>query len=145
MPDGSGAPQRCCDVPLWHLLGVWPQIERFVARSLARDPMQRFMLGDVFGLIASGQCKLWTAYDREREEFDGFIITEIVEWPRAKECRAWLGGGQHMKLWLDEIRRMIEAYARAQGCTHCSIVGRKGWARMPGYRVVGYDIMKGMA
>jgi hypothetical protein len=142
MPDGSGAPQRCCDVPIWHLLGVWPQIERFVEKSLARDPLRRFRVDDVFSTIADGRSKLWVAYDRERAEFDGFIVTDVIDWPCAKECRAWLGGGQHMRLWLDEIRRTIEAYARDQGCTHCFIIGRKGWARMPGYRICGLEIVK---
>ena len=142
MPDGSGAPQRCCDVPLWHLLSVWPQIERFVARTLKRDPLRRFELGDVFGLVASGKSKLWTAFDRERDEFDGFVVTDIIVWPRAQECRAWLIGGQHLRLWQDEMRHMIEAYARAQGCTHVTGSGRKGWLRMPGYEDVGPEIVK---
>lgn len=141
MPDG-GAVQRCCDVPVSHLPIIWPKIEGYVDKSLARDPLRRFWPINVLECLIEGRSRLWVAFDSERDEFDGFVITEIIPWPRAKECRAWLIGGQRLRLWQDEMRRMIEAYARAQGCTHNTGQGRKGWTRMPGYEDGGSEIVK---
>ena len=144
MPDGGTLPQRCSEipVPIGHVPFIWHNIEPFVAASLKRDKVGRFWPVDVYALLLRGQAQLWIAYDQERQEFDGFVISEIMVWPRARECRAWLIGGRHLRLWQDEMRHKIEAYSRANGCTHNTGQGRKGWTRMPGYEGNGIEIVK---
>jgi hypothetical protein len=54
-------------------------------------------------------------------------ITEIHEFPRAKHMHIFLAGGD-----LDELRSMVpmwQSWARFNGCSKVTLVGRRGWER----------------
>jgi hypothetical protein len=54
-------------------------------------------------------------------------ITEIHEFPRAKHMHIFLAGGD-----LDELRSMVpmwRSWARFNGCSKVTLVGRRGWER----------------
>ena len=136
---------RCCDVPIDHIPYVWPKIEPFLAKSLKFDDCARYQAVDVFELLLQGGSRrLWIAFDTERQEFDGAAVTEIIQSPRCRECRAWLVGGKNLRLWQDEMRAMIEAYAQAEGCQFVTGSGRRGWTRMPGYESAGILFQKAL-
>ena len=57
----------------------------------------------------------------------GCLVTEIVMFPKKKVINVFLGGGE-----LDQLADMhadVIAWAKTQGCTGATIVGRKGWER----------------
>jgi len=137
--------QRCCDVPIAHIPFIWPHIEGFVAKTLAYDECGRYWPADIFDLLLAGRSRLWTAYDSDRHAFDGFAVTDIIIWPRMTECRVWMIGGRHLRLWQDEMREMLEAFARDNGCSAITGSGRKGWTKMPGYLIKGVIIEKALS
>jgi hypothetical protein len=54
-------------------------------------------------------------------------ITEIHDYPRAKHMHLFLAGGD-----LDELRSMVpmwQSWARFNGCSKVTLVGRRGWER----------------
>jgi hypothetical protein len=135
---------ECCDVPVAHIPFIWPKIEGFVTRSLATDECARYWPVDIYKLLLTVESKLWVAYDRDPQEFVGFVITQVIVWPRMRECRAWLIGGKRLREWQTAMREMIEAYARAHNCSYNTGFGRPGWTRMPGYKKSGIIIQKAL-
>jgi hypothetical protein len=134
---------RCCGVPIVLLPEVWPKVEGYLAKSLKVDECGRYWPVDVFQLLLEGRGSLWVAYDSEH----GFIaaaVSEVIQWPRMRECRVWLTGGKMLKLWQEEMRLMIEGYAKSSGCQYITGSGRKGWIRMPGYREGGVNFQKAL-
>lgn len=77
---------------------------------------------DVAEGVASGRFQQWG-------DGDSVIVTEIIDTPRRRTLRFFLAEGS-----MPEIRAMIPAildWGRMHGCSHASLVGRKGWARVP--------------
>ncbi len=141
MPDGGDRRQRVCDVPLAHLRALWPKIEHFVADALATDECGRYWPADVFQLLLAARGRLWVSWDYEAEEFEAAAITEIIQSPRTRECRVWLLAGRDWDRWRIELRDMIEAYARSEGCQYVTGSGSRGWIRAIGYKENGVNLM----
>ena len=142
MPDGGEYLQRVCDVPIAHLPAVWPRIEHFVAKALELDECRRFLPIDVYQLLMAGTGRLWLSCDRGAQEFDAAGVTEIIQYPRCRECLVWFLAGKHMHEWEREMREMVEAYARFEGCGHLATFGRPGWERVSGFKRVGFELIK---
>lgn len=135
-----------CDVPREHLAALWPQVLPHVAAALERDAFGRFLPHDVLAALAKGHAKLWISWDEEARVAEAAMVTEILAFPRCRECHVMLIGGRNMDRWLEPFFATLEAYARAQGCAQVSGMGRRGWervmARLPGYRTFGHGIIK---
>jgi hypothetical protein len=77
---------------------------------------------DVLAGVAAGQLQRWGGED-------SIIVTEIRDTPKRRTINFFLAEG-HMP----ELQAMTPAildWARLQGCTHASLVGREGWRRVP--------------
>lgn len=77
-------------------------------------------LEDVRALVEQGSLQLWPGKD-------SVILTEILQTPRRRTLHFFVAGGD-----LEEIRRSylpILEWGKSVGCTHASLVGRKGWER----------------
>ena len=75
---------------------------------------------DVVALVADGKLQFWPGPHSA-------IITELVDHPRLREVRFFLAGGR-----ADELERMepvVLAWAKTQGCTRATMLGRRGWQR----------------
>lgn len=75
---------------------------------------------DIVCMVVTGRLMWWPLPN-------GFMATEVVEYPRAKHMNAFLAGGD-----LDEIRAMqdqLVAVAKLAGCTAITISGRRGWVK----------------
>ena len=76
---------------------------------------------DVVKAIAESRMQLWPAPR-------GCMVTEIVVYPRKKVLNIFLAGGE-----LDQLLDMnedITAWAKAQGCTGGTMIGRVGWKKV---------------
>ena len=76
---------------------------------------------DIAEGVASGRFQEWSGGD-------SVIVTEILETPLRKTLHFFLAEGT-----MPEIRAMLPGildWARMHGCTHASLVGRKGWSRV---------------
>lgn len=71
--------------------------------------------------------QLWVAIDNEKEEICGAVVTEVVEYPRAKLVNVILLGGNNIKLWKDAMGNAIENFANNEDCYALQSMGRKGW------------------
>ena len=77
-------------------------------------------LRDVVEMLNDGRAKLW-------ERGDGVIVTEMHEYPLLRSCHFWLVSGElHDCLALEAE---IADWARGEGCTVATAMGRKGWGR----------------
>lgn len=60
---------------------------------------------------------------------DSCVVTQFVEFPRKKSLHILLGAGE-----LEEIKRMVDGsitpFAKVNGCTDMTLVGRKGWKKV---------------
>ena len=77
-------------------------------------------LDDIVYMILQDKL-LWWPLD------NGFMVTEIVTYPRQRHLNVFLAGGD-----LDEIRAMQEPLvtaAKALGCCALTLGGRKGWVK----------------
>jgi len=75
---------------------------------------------DVQQQVTAGTLQFWPGASSA-------IVTEVLEYPRQKVVHVFLAGGT-----LHELERMyplIFAWAREQGCTRATLLGRKGWER----------------
>src|SRR5262245_13582537 len=78
-------------------------------------------IADVVQLVREGRARYWP-------NGDGTIITEINTFPNMKTCHYWIITGVLADcLALDAE---ISEWARGEGCTLATAVGRKGWGRV---------------
>ncbi len=104
-------------VPAWMV--DFARCQQYIAAALEYDGGGH-EIEDVLLKIAEGKCQFWPGENSA-------VVTEIVHLPKKTECHYWLAGGD-----MDELKAMrpaIEKWAREQGCTRITLVGRQGWAR----------------
>jgi len=75
---------------------------------------------DVVSGLAEGKMQLWPAPK-------GYIVTEIVVYPRKKVLNVFLGGGELDQLM--DMHKDVIAWSKAQGCEAVTITGRYGWKK----------------
>ena len=71
------------------------------------------------------------------------IITELLEFPRAKACNFFIAAGDGDAL--EVIRPDVEKWAKNQGCDRVVLTGRDGWMRAmrtSGWRGNGAHMVK---
>jgi hypothetical protein len=104
-----------------------PLIERATARC------GDWTADEVVRALCDERMLLWFVLDDGR--IMGIAVTEVVAAPATgRVCSIVLCAGAQVKRWI-HLKRAIEAYARAQGCTRMRLSGRRGWARLfPDYR-----------
>jgi hypothetical protein len=94
---------------------------------------------DIAEGVASGRFQDWGSGD-------SVIITEILDTPLRKTIHFFLAEGT-----MAELRAVVPAildWARMHGCTHASLVGRKGWSRVAWMKDEGWQeegVMMGRA
>jgi hypothetical protein len=142
--DGvPAAPQRFCDVPREHLAALWPHVLPHVVRVLEREGSGRFLPEDILALLFDAKARLWVSWNPDERAIEAAVITETVDYPRARALRIWLVAGRNMRAWVREAEAMIEAFARAQGCAFIEGAMRRGWLRVGhGYKETGLTFEK---
>lgn len=89
-----------------------------LSRALAYAGTHR--IEDIELGVAEGRFQQWPGED-------SCVITELLQTPLRKTIHFFLAEGN-----LAELKAMtpgILAWARQQGCTHASLLGRDGWER----------------
>jgi hypothetical protein len=79
-----------------------------------------YSFDDVVAMVNSGVMQLWTRPQ-------SVAITTINVYPQRKTLHFFIAGGN-----LSELENMlpeIETWAKAQGCTGATLLGRPGWER----------------
>lgn len=130
-------------MPIWHVPYVWAEAAPLIEKALHRENSGRYAADDVLKEILAGNARLWIAWNPGDKAIDAAIVTKIVAYPRQRDLWIWLVGGRNLRGWVKEGREMVEAYARAEGCT-MSVGGmRRGWLRVSdGYKETGVILEK---
>lgn len=71
--------------------------------------------------VASGAFQEWSGGD-------SVVVTEILDTPLRRTLHFFLAEGTMAEL--QAITPAILDWGRMHGCTHASLVGRKGWSRV---------------
>lgn len=81
---------------------------------------EAYTIQDIEDMIATGKAQMWPGET-------SIIITEIINYPRAKHLHLFLAGGN-----LDELESMLPEiieWGKTQNCDRVSLSGRRGWER----------------
>lgn len=112
------------------------QLERcraWLEPALAKG-RERFPWSELEARLSENTAQLWPGAAAA-------IVTELSVTVDGRCCHIWLAGGD-----IQEIAAMqpgVSAWARAQGATHATMCGRKGWARFLkryGWRPAGAEL-----
>lgn len=125
-----------------HLEIVWPRIAHYIERALASDNSGRYFPPDVYQILREGKVKLWVAVIDE--QIRAVITTELIQYPRCRECRIWFLAGEDMEKWRQPAMVTLEKYARDNACMAISTCGRDGWLRAVGGEKVGLEMKKSL-
>ena len=113
---------------------------------MALQKVRRYEAADILSLLLDGKVRLWVSWDPELERVEAAIVTEIIQYPRARELLVWLVGSDNMKACAREAYDLLEAFARDSGC---SVIGgrlRRGWIKIggPGWYETGASFEKSL-
>jgi len=101
---------------------VFPVLEPY------RDNIQKalefggtaYTIEDVEQMITEGKAQMWP-------NGDSVIVTEVIQYPRAKHLHLFLAGGSLEEL--DALLPEVLEWGKAQGCDRVTLSGRRGWER----------------
>lgn len=82
---------------------------------------------DVLTTLCSGDRQIWIVHFNEKIE--ACFITEIINYPQAKNCRLIIGTGKGRQYW-QHWRGILEQWAKSIGCTSMEVFARTGWKKI---------------
>jgi hypothetical protein len=109
---------------LWHL------VEPFVLRCFNKSGEHRYSVGDVYSFLLERELQLWITHSDN--DINLIVITQILNYPQAKECNIFMVCGTLPDDWQDILSDLVE-WAKASGCTHASAMARRGFANHAGW------------
>lgn len=126
-----------------HFIGVpsteidthWPAVEPLVAQCLDKVEEYRYEPADILDALRERDMQLWAAVEWEPPvtvKVKAILITQLVVYPRAKECELFIWAGERTPDWKEHLAK-IEEWAREQGCHYMSSRSRPGSAKVTGY------------
>jgi hypothetical protein len=118
-------------IPHDQVLEVWPTVGPLIEKALERG---RGEMGpdDVLALLLSRDMQLWAAKHGGR--IKAVCTTHILTFKTGlKVAQLEHAAGIGMREWADKGRRILEAWAVANGCQEIRGGGREGWGRVLGW------------
>ena len=116
-------------VPYGYYYKVLPSLARHleVSEMWTRG---RAAVDDIIAFLYSGQMNLWMVWE-DANNPDGYVITEVKEYPRCKMLVLQYCAGDFSVLEKagDEVFKVFERFARDTGCSGIEFFGRPGWKR----------------
>lgn len=105
---------------------VWPAVAPFIERFIEKTGEHRWNLEDIKKAILERDMQLWAI---ENEGLiSTVIITEIINYPRVRECSVFMVSGSRADDWRDSVQEMV-VWAAEQGCHYISTMARPGFAK----------------
>ena len=102
------------------LINEFARCSQWLQAALDHNIETTHSLNDICKGIFEGRYQFWP-------EDDAAMVTEIIEFPKARHLHGFLAGGN-----LETIQATIpkiEEFAKASGCTAATIMGRPGWTK----------------
>ena len=107
--------------PLW--ADVKPMLEKGISHGDGELDIE-----DIHKFLLSRAMQLWVLYDYDNENIVMAGVTEIINYPKYKVCRAVALGGNNLDDWVEHIKG-IEVWADSMGCDKVEAYGRRGLAK----------------
>lgn len=121
-------------VPWMQIAELWPAVGPLIEQCYAKSKEHRYNAEDIKRMLTARDLQLWMV------EGDGYpklmIITQIVNYPQARECNIFMVCGTMPDDWHD-ILASLKKWAACAGCQYISAMARKGWAK---YKFAGWDV-----
>lgn len=108
-----------------HVELAWPAAKKYILRAIKRTDLADAT--EIESRILAGKSLLWLACNGMA--IVGAGSTELSLANGRKYCEITAYGGDDRSVWLHLVR-IIEDYAKAEGCTAVRLMGRRGWARL---------------
>jgi hypothetical protein len=100
----------------------WPAIADGLAPAVEYS---FYDLPAVRDFLVSGNAQLWAIADIEENKFIGYVVTEIVQFPKTRVLSILLAAGERIGEWFRYFE-ILEDFAKAHDCTHIQVFGRPG-------------------
>lgn len=108
------------------LENVWDDVKGYIKRAIDRSPPTH-SLENVRKEIEIGQSVLYVIGD-DKQAY-GAAVACVMVYPQLRSVRVRYVGGDRMKDWLKELRKVIDIFALENDCQYIESVGRGGWKR----------------
>jgi len=105
---------------------VWNHVHDYIISGISRGPGD-WNVRDVYAALLSGQAQLWSSI--RGTEFEGALVTLVVDYPQTKALLYLTIGGKDMDHWW-QYRTEIEDYAKRIGCNFVEAWVRPGWVKL---------------
>ena len=117
-------------IPYEHLEYVWPKIESYM-KGAADYTYGRFTVEDIKKefIDRRGGQQLWVAYE-DIDNVYGAVITEISRYPQTLALVMHFTGGKQLPKWKDPMLKLLQQFARDNGCEIIESYGRPGWGKV---------------
>lgn len=107
---------------------IWKHIEEYM-RGAAKYTNGRYTVEDIYNSITGERFQqLWVAFTDEK--IYGAVITEIMEYPQMKVLVMHFTGGIELPRWKDDMLKLLQLFARDNGCKVIESIGRAGWKKV---------------
>lgn len=118
---------------------IWPTIEPWLQHTLTQAPPW-WTVGDLYGKCKRGELVAWVACIDNKPY--GVLLTGIDVYEKAKVVGVpWIGGSK-MLVWIETANEIIEAWAKAAGCSYMTGSGRAGWGKLLNMKDYGPTLIK---
>lgn len=115
-------------VGLGDLPAAWAAAEPWLLPALERDGW-KVRPDHLLDFIRTGAMELWMCLDTATNEIIAALVTEGLEYPKARIFSLAYCGGRDVARWAPWIVA-LEDIAAQRGYTHVRIAGRRGWERI---------------
>ena len=108
---------------------IYPKLVVACSHSIGR-----YTADDILGYIKKNHMQIWLAFDGD--ELDGFILTQIIEYPQAKELRFLCLSGVKVEGWQAFVETIedwipftkeVEDWGKSLGCSISQIECPATW------------------
>ncbi len=119
--------------------GVWDIVEPYISDALRKGGDNKYSTLDIRNFIKSRDMQLWITFDNSRELY-ACAVTQIISYPNEKRLLLVVVAGKDIQYWFDQ-HKLIDEWAKKQGCRAVEVYGRKGWERLHKQRNSGYEMI----
>lgn len=106
---------------------IWFEVKPMLEKGIAHGDGE-LHIDDLLKFLLERTMQLWVLYNESEGQISMAGVTEIVNYPRTKVCRAVVLGGDGVDMWIQHISG-IEEWAKSMNCDKVEAYGRRGLAK----------------
>lgn len=107
---------------------LFTELQPYIVRALAFDPLESITLGEVFDQVGNGSAKVVIAAD-DHQMLSATVIQLFRTAAGEKVVHVLATAGDRSRDWLPMLTDHLDDLGRAEGATALTMSGRPGWTR----------------